>query len=94
MTATAYEKKSVQINDVLEQAIAALESLGASHRTAQILMAFHVIHGMDDLDLLKQIRHEVNRSIIVVDPCIAEDTCVIIGECTCIQEQPEPNELN
>ena len=90
----AHKEKSAQVHTIIETVISALEAVGASHQTALHLLAMGAICRMKDLDQLKQMRMEVNSAIICNDDTIGDDTCVIVGECTCIVQYPEPNELN
>ena len=83
--------KSMQAHTIIETAINALIGIGASHQTALSLLATGAIFKMKDLDQLRQIRQDVNSSIICCDDSIDEDTRVVIGPCDCIL--PESNSL-
>jgi len=81
--------KSIQVHSIIEGAITALMDIGATRKTALHLMASQAIFAMDDLEQLRQIRQDVNSTIIINDNSISEDTCVIIDPCDCIIPEPK-----
>jgi hypothetical protein len=80
--------KNAQVCAIVEHAIKALMSIGCSYKSALSLLASQAVCKMTDLDQLRQMRTEINKSIICNDDSIDEDTRVVIGPCDCIIPEP------